>query len=259
METKKVEIEEIKINDSPQVRITNDANVIADYAAHLAAGGTFPPVVLFGNEGQYYLADGFHRLEAAKTADQDMIDAEVHPGDRKAALKFALSANAKHGLRRSNPDKRHAIQIALAEFPGLSNHAYEEMCRVSDDLVKKVKGEVQAEKEAELKQKSRKEEKNSPLTDTLAKGPEKVIGKDKKEYPATRTGIPAKEWISAVRTPKPPISSVTVTTTSLEEVVTEIRGIAMTVAPDHGHRLAEALRRLADEVDSKEVEVVTVE
>ena len=45
----------------------------------------------------------------------DTIEADVIYGDRAAALAYALKANAEHGLRRSNADKRHALEMAWNE------------------------------------------------------------------------------------------------------------------------------------------------
>ena len=50
--------------------------IVDDYAEHLAAGGTLPPVTAFRNEGNTYLADGFHRLRAHERAGRAQIEAE---------------------------------------------------------------------------------------------------------------------------------------------------------------------------------------
>lgn len=57
------------------------------------------------------------------------------PGGRIDALKAALSANAAHGIRRGNADKRRAVEIALREFPKLSSRMIAELCGVSDKTV----------------------------------------------------------------------------------------------------------------------------
>jgi ParB-like chromosome segregation protein Spo0J len=63
----------------------------------MAAGATFPPVVVFHYGQRHWLADGFHRLYAAEAAGIGVISADVRPGTRRDALKHALSANAQHG------------------------------------------------------------------------------------------------------------------------------------------------------------------
>jgi hypothetical protein len=65
------------------------------------------------------------------------ISAEVSAGTRGDALKFALGANATNGLYRSHADKRNAVEIALEEWPQLSNSVLSELCKVSDELVRR--------------------------------------------------------------------------------------------------------------------------
>ncbi len=54
---------------------------------------------------------------------------------RIEALKFALSANATLGRRRTNEDKRRCVEIALSEFPKLSSNAIAKMCGVSHTMI----------------------------------------------------------------------------------------------------------------------------
>ena len=51
----------------------------------------FPPIVVFEHGGQFILADGFHRVKAARKAKLSHILAEVRQGDRRDALRFALA------------------------------------------------------------------------------------------------------------------------------------------------------------------------
>jgi len=108
----------------------------------MIAGDRFPPVVVFQSNTEYLLADGFHRLHARRLAKFERIDAEVRQGTRLDALKFSLSANHQHGLRRTNEDKRHAVEIALREFPEWSDQAIAQMCGVSHPSVGAVRREL---------------------------------------------------------------------------------------------------------------------
>lgn len=69
------------------------------------------------------------------------IPAEVRNGGRVEALKHALGANAIHGQRRTNADKRRCVEIAAKEFAGLSSRAIAELCGVSDHFVCGIKSE----------------------------------------------------------------------------------------------------------------------
>jgi DNA repair exonuclease SbcCD ATPase subunit len=55
-----------------------------------------------------------------------------------------MSANAKHGARRTNADKRHAVLMALEdeEYKRLSDHEIAELCRVTQPFVSKIRKEL---------------------------------------------------------------------------------------------------------------------
>ena len=70
------------------------------------------------------------------------IACDVRKGTRLDALKFSLGANQSNGLRRTNADKRHCVELALAEFPKLSDRAIAGMCGVSAEFVRQQRPEV---------------------------------------------------------------------------------------------------------------------
>src|SRR5258708_6548944 len=117
----KLRLDSIRLNAGTQTRAHIDDATVAEYAEAMARGDCFPPVVVFQNDGDVVLADGFHRVKAARRAKLKHLLAEIRQGGRSDALRFALGANHKHGLRRTNGDKRRAIEIALAEFGELSD------------------------------------------------------------------------------------------------------------------------------------------
>jgi len=95
-----------------QVRAHLCEETVQEYVEAMAAGAKFPPVIVFHDGTNYWLADGFHRLEAWNRNGVQNVKTEVKEGSRIDALKFAFSANNSHGLRMSNEDKRNAVKIA---------------------------------------------------------------------------------------------------------------------------------------------------
>lgn len=97
-----------------QTRAAIDPAIVREYAEAVTTGkAIMPPIIVFKDAGGvYWLADGFHRFGAAKQTGQKKIAADVHDGSRVDALKYALGANALHGLRRTNLDKAHAVKMA---------------------------------------------------------------------------------------------------------------------------------------------------
>ena len=63
----------------------------------------------------------------------------MRKGTRLDALKFSLGANQANGLRRTNADKRHCVELALKEFPKLSDRAIAGMCGVSHPFVSEMR------------------------------------------------------------------------------------------------------------------------
>ena len=133
---------QIWVDPEIQVRAKIHTATVEEYAKLMRNGTQFPPVVVFAEGQTYRLADGFHRLEAARLAKLPSIIAEIKSGDRVEALRYALGANLRHGLRRTNADKRRCVEIALKEFAGLSDRVIAEMCGVGNALVSVMRRQV---------------------------------------------------------------------------------------------------------------------
>ena len=106
-------IDEIKTDGGTQPRACLDWDAIHDYSDDMEAGAKFPPVTVFYDGESYWLADGFHRIQAAYAANLDSIDCDVRQGTREDAQWFSFSANRANGLRRTNDDKQRAVKAAL--------------------------------------------------------------------------------------------------------------------------------------------------
>ena len=74
----------------------------------------FPPIVVFRERGQLYLADGFHRVEAARAVGYTALAADLRPGGLQGAIEYAEEANLAHGISLSNEDKKNILGRRLA-------------------------------------------------------------------------------------------------------------------------------------------------
>lgn len=155
----------IELDTSIQCRANIDTGLVDEYAERMTEGDVFPPVDLYGYPHTAWIADGWHRVLAAKKMGAVDIEANLHDGGRKDALKHALGANALHGQRRTNADKHRCVEIALKEFAGMSSRALAELCGVGDQLVRTIRPDDQV-----------RESRTSPT----------VTGSDGKTYPAHR-------------------------------------------------------------------------
>lgn len=99
-----------------QVRATGTlSDVVDDYAAAMDNGAEFPPVDVYYDGSIYWLADGFHRVEAYRRRGVQAVEARVYNGTEREALLHAMQANLRHGLRVTRADKRHAVQMLLQD------------------------------------------------------------------------------------------------------------------------------------------------
>ena len=108
-------ITQLRVDGGTQLRADGSDATVAEYAADLLNGDTFPPVVAFHDGAEYWLADGFHRLEAHQKAGRTDIAVDVRQGSRRDAVLFAAGANANHGKRRTSQDKRNSIMKLLED------------------------------------------------------------------------------------------------------------------------------------------------
>lgn len=93
----------------PQLRIADFlANMPIDPEAHLDAArvkryaemlDALPPVVVFDTGEALLLADGYHRLAAARCCGLETVETEVRRDPRQDALRYAATvAAAQHGI-----------------------------------------------------------------------------------------------------------------------------------------------------------------
>lgn len=113
-----IPISQIRIDGGTQPRAVIDYAAVQDYMDMMRDGVKFPPIIVFYDGSDYWLADGFHRKEAAFGADMDEIACEIHQGTQQDAQWFSFSANKSNGLRRTNEDKQRAANAALVHPNG---------------------------------------------------------------------------------------------------------------------------------------------
>ena len=121
-----------------------DLGIVAEYAELMKAGSQFPPITVFHDGGNYWLADGYHRLEAADEARLEEIHAVVREGSRRDATLFACGANRDHGLRRTRADVRRAITTLVTddEWKSWANRAIADMVGCSPTTVGTIRDQL---------------------------------------------------------------------------------------------------------------------
>ncbi|ACL04299.1 hypothetical protein Dalk_2606 [Desulfatibacillum aliphaticivorans] len=142
-----VEINDLKMDLAKNCRANPNNEVIANYAELFTEEVEMPPLEAFLVGKEIWLVDGYHRCMGAMQAGKKKINVAIYEGDEKAALRTAVSANATHGLRRTNADKQQAVRMAFSdkEIRGYSANLVAKLCKVSQPTVAKVREEMKEE------------------------------------------------------------------------------------------------------------------
>lgn len=143
VKTVKLATKHIRIDGGTQPRAELNESVVAEYSEAMQSGAEFPPCVVFYDGSNNWLGDGFHRYFGAEKAAKTLL-CEQRPGSRRDAILYSVGANATHGLRRTNADKRRAVETLLQddEWGGRSDRWIAEQCGVSPSFVGGVRVEL---------------------------------------------------------------------------------------------------------------------
>lgn len=139
-----IEIAKIRMDGGTQPRAKLFEEVVAEYAEDMKKGATFPPVTIYFDGEEYWLADGFHRVRAKEAIGKQEVTAEVHLGTQRDAVLYAVGANAQHGLRRTNADKRRAVIRLLRDYEWRkwSDREIARRCGVGNSFVGNVRKDI---------------------------------------------------------------------------------------------------------------------
>lgn len=162
--TKTLKLDQLRIDGGTQIRVSLSEDTVKEYAEAYQEGVELPPVKAVFDGSEYWLWEGFHRWHASRRAGLGEIQAEVSQGTQRDAILLACGANASHGLKRTNADKRKAVETLLAdeEWGKWSDAKIADEAAVTRQFVASVRSQGA----------------------TIAPSTEKRVGRDGKEYPA---------------------------------------------------------------------------
>ena len=143
---KELSIDEIRANTAAQPRQFMSTDKVEEYADLMKSGADFPAPVVFFDGSVHWLADGFHRVQAARSAGVQSLHCVVEEGGLRDAVLYSCGANAKHGIQRTSADKRRAVLKLLqdTEWTKWSNNAIAKHTMVSRGLVDDIRKELKA-------------------------------------------------------------------------------------------------------------------
>jgi hypothetical protein len=134
----------IRLDGGTQIRAAINEDVVSDYAALVANQVHLPPLCVFQDGEIYWLVDGFHRWHALKKNGRTEALCHVYRGSQRDALLAAVRTNHAHGLRRTNEDKRRAVEVLLGdtEWAQKGDRWIAEMAGVSHPFVSSIRSQV---------------------------------------------------------------------------------------------------------------------
>lgn len=136
-----IELSLIRMDGGTQPREAIDSAAVAEYAEAIAAGAPFPPLTVFNDGAELWLADGFHRAHAYRQLGMVEVSCDVIIGTRRDAVLYSLAANHSHGLRRTMADKLKAVRTMLddPEWSQWSRQRIADACRVTVYVVREAR------------------------------------------------------------------------------------------------------------------------
>jgi hypothetical protein len=139
-----IKLAKIRLDGGTQPREKINEEVVSEYAERAKAGDEFPPVQVVEDGANIWLWDGFHRYHAAAKNDDKSIACLVRKGTQRDARMLALGANASHGLRRTNADKRKAVAEAIGdeEWGKFTDRKIADLCCVAHSFVAEIRRQV---------------------------------------------------------------------------------------------------------------------
>lgn len=137
-------LDAIQADTRAQSRAEIDIVVVGEYAEDMKAGAVFPPLVVFFDQATYWLAEGFHRYHAYQQAEITPVSVLVKAGGLREAILQSLGSNADHGKRRTNADKRRAVEMMLkdTEWSDWTQEKIAKCCAVSREFVSRLSKEL---------------------------------------------------------------------------------------------------------------------
>ena len=140
LEELEMRLSAIVLDESIRCRHRLDEARIDKLAEAMRRHEVLPAVEVFGTAERAWLADGWHRVMAARKLGATSIAVRLHPGTRTDAVRLALMANqAEHG--RSLADERRCVEVALREFPQASDATIAEMSGIRVESVARYREE----------------------------------------------------------------------------------------------------------------------
>lgn len=150
---KKLNILNIRIDGGTQPRQAINYDVVKNYAEAMREGTVFPPVTVFFDGAEYWLADGFHRYHGHKSNATTTIEADVHQGSVEDAREYSYGANKDRGYSMSAEDNKEIVRKMLLDprYKDWTQSRIAKHVGVTEMFVSRVKASMEIKEEPKTK------------------------------------------------------------------------------------------------------------
>jgi hypothetical protein len=141
---KALSVDVLVLDGGTQSRAEISEFTVEEYTEVLANTGDrwpFPPLDVFHDGNQYLVASGFHRTIAARRHGRASVPCIIHQGTAWDALLFGMASNHEHGLRPTQADKRHAVELLLDSGKKLTQQQIADAVGVTTRTVQRIVAE----------------------------------------------------------------------------------------------------------------------
>lgn len=186
---KKLNIEAIRIDGDTQAREALSQEKVNEYAELMKDGAVFPPIDVFFDGSEYWLADGFHRYFATKANKTVSIEANVVTGTLEEAQLYACGANKGRGLEMSWKDIRHVVMRMLRHgtWGKWTNAEIARHVGCSKMTVGRVKASIEVVQETKKTYRNQHGQEKTIQTKNLGRKKEEVVDEDHRVVELTDT------------------------------------------------------------------------
>lgn len=133
-----VRLDQLVLTNDLQVRVQLNPQMVREYAQIFRdvpeEQCTCPPITVYMHNASYVVADGFHRVTAAKQAGRTTLNAYIRQGTMDDAWIDAVTINLKHGMQYTVADRRKIVNWFL-DHPRYSKLSTRDIAKMTGNMI----------------------------------------------------------------------------------------------------------------------------
>jgi hypothetical protein len=133
-----VRLDQLVLTPELQVRVRLDPHLVSQYEQIFREVPeeqcTCPPISVYLHNGSYVVADGFHRVTAARRAGRTSLNAYVRNGTMEEAWMYGMEQNLRYGMQYSREDKQKIVTWFL-DHPRYGSYSSRDIAALCGNMI----------------------------------------------------------------------------------------------------------------------------